>query len=68
MDELNRRIAAAMQHYGLCEADIRGRLWLDSGQHVEVILGPKRGGRAQVVEENATAMVDAFGRAKSILS
>jgi len=26
MDELNRRIAAAMQHYGLCEADMRARV------------------------------------------
>jgi hypothetical protein len=36
MDELNRRIAAACLHYGISEADIAGRLFVDSGRELPI--------------------------------
>lgn len=60
IDELNRRVAGAMKHYGLAQADVGDRLWLDSGQHLEIILATETRGRAQVVEENAAALVSAL--------
>ncbi len=60
MDELNRRVAGAMKHYGLSEADVGHRLWLDSGQHLEIVLATETRGRAQVIEENAAALVSAL--------
>ena len=38
MDELNRRVAAAMQLHGLTREDIGDRLFIDSGRNVEIIL------------------------------
>lgn len=39
MDELNRKVAAAMQHYGLTAEDLGGRLFVDSGRDMEICLG-----------------------------
>lgn len=37
-DELERRISAAMQHYGLAAHDIGDRLFVDTGREQEIIL------------------------------
>lgn len=37
-DELHRRVAAAMMHYGLARADLEGRLFIDTGRETEIIL------------------------------
>jgi hypothetical protein len=37
-DELDRRIAAAMLHYGLSRDDIGDRLFVDSGRDMEIVL------------------------------
>lgn len=37
-DELERRIAAAMMHYGLTPSDIGDRLFIDSGREMEIVL------------------------------
>ncbi len=38
MDELNRRVAAAMQLHGLTREDVGDRLFIDSGRDTEIIL------------------------------
>lgn len=38
MDELQRRVAAVMLHYGLTRDDVGDRLFLDSGRQMEIIL------------------------------
>lgn len=37
-DELERRIAATMLHYGLTPDDVGGRLFVDSGRDMEIVL------------------------------
>lgn len=37
LDELDRRIAAAMQHYGLTPTDIGNRLFIDSGRNMRIV-------------------------------
>lgn len=37
-DELERRVTAAMLHYGLTRDDIEDRLFLDSGRETEIVL------------------------------
>jgi RecA-family ATPase len=38
-DEMVRRIQAAAKHYGITEADIGGRLFLDIGREQELVIG-----------------------------
>ncbi len=38
LEELQRRVTAAMIHYGLSEADLNGGLFLDSGRDTELVL------------------------------
>ena len=37
-EEMERRIAAAMMHYGLTQADVGDRLFLDTGRETEIVL------------------------------
>ncbi len=36
LDEINKRVAAAMKHYGITEQDIGGRLFIDSGRDMPI--------------------------------
>lgn len=38
IDELQRRVAAVMLHYGIQREDIEDRLFLDSGRNLEIVL------------------------------
>ena len=39
LDEINRRVAAAMKLYGVAWADVGGRLFLNSGRDTEIVIG-----------------------------
>jgi RecA-family ATPase len=62
MDELERRFAAAIQHYGLTREDIGDRLFLDSGRVIPIVLanvtktGPKIA--VPVVNDLITSMLE----------
>jgi hypothetical protein len=47
-DELLRRFAAAIKHYGLTEADIGDRLFVDSGRNLEILIAEEIRGNADV--------------------
>lgn len=55
-DELERRIAAAMMHYGLTREDIGDRLFIDTGREMELILAMEGRDGARI----ATPVVDAI--------
>lgn len=38
MDELQRRVSAAMMHFGLTHEDIAGRLFVDTGREKEIVM------------------------------
>jgi hypothetical protein len=40
--ELDRRVLAAMQHYGISEADIGDRLFVDTGREQELVLAEQK--------------------------
>ena len=61
-DELDRRIAAAMRHYGLTPADIGDRLLVDSGMEQEIVLAKESRNGALIVEPMAEALVSALRR------
>jgi hypothetical protein len=61
-DELDRRIAAAMRHYGLTAADIGDRLLVDSGMEQEIVLAKETRNGATIVEPMADALVSALRR------
>lgn len=45
LEELERRVAATMQHYGLTREDVGDRLFLDTGRNMEIVLATTtRGG------------------------
>lgn len=61
-DELERRIAATLQHYGLTAADIGDRLFVDSGMEQEIVLAKEARNGALIVEPVAGALVAAINR------
>jgi hypothetical protein len=63
-DEIDRRIAAAMQHYGLTAEDIGDRLFVDSGMKQEIVLARETPNGAIIVEPVAGALISAFQRRK----
>lgn len=68
-DELNARIGAAMQHYGLTREDIGDRLFIDTGRETEIVLATAGRDGAKIVAPVASAIIeqmlanriDAFG-------
>ncbi len=63
-DELNRRVAAAILHYGLSAADIGDRLLVDTGHEQELILATEARNGAVISEEVSAAIVSALQRNK----
>lgn len=61
-DELDRRIAAAMRHYGLTADDIGDRLLVDSGMEQEIVLAKEARDGAMIVEPVAGALISAIQR------
>lgn len=55
-DELERRVGAAMQFYGLTQADIGDRLLVDSGRDMELVLARQERGGAAVQQPVANAL------------
>ena len=64
-DELERRIAAAMLHYGLTAADIGDRLYVDTGRETEIVLARDTRDGARIVAPVAAAIIEEM-RAKRI--
>ncbi len=63
-DELDRRISAAMQHYGLTPDDVGDRLLVDSGMEQEIVLARETRNGAIIVEPVAGALISALQRKK----
>jgi hypothetical protein len=61
-DELDRRISAAMQHYGLTPDDVGDRLLVDSGMEQEIVLAKEARDGALIVEPVAGALASALQR------
>lgn len=57
MDEMTRRIAAAMQHYGLTREDIGDRLFVDSGRDTEIVMATETRDGCKIVEPVASAVL-----------
>lgn len=58
-DELDRRITAAMLHYGLSKSDLEDRLFVDSGRDMEIVIATESKDGARI----AVPIVDAVQRA-----
>jgi hypothetical protein len=56
MDELERRIAATMQHYGIVAADIGDRLFVDSGRQQGLCIARQDAGGTRIIEPVAEAL------------
>jgi hypothetical protein len=60
MEELERRLAAILVHYGLPHADLEGRLFVDSGRNQEIVMAKMTRTGAEIaypVVEQVTATI-----------
>lgn len=57
-DELARRIAATMQHYGLTREDVGDRLFVDSGRDMEIVLATETRDGAKISAPVAGAVLE----------
>jgi len=57
MEEMQRRMAAVMQHYDIKPDDIRGRLFLDAGRELKMIFAKQSRDGLEVVEEIVEYMI-----------
>jgi len=64
-EELQRRIAAAALHYELSDADVGGRLFVDSGRDTEIVIAREDRNGAQVAVPVVEALIQTV-RANSI--
>lgn len=55
-EEIDRRVAAIALHYGITEADIGGRLFIDSGRDMEIVIASQTVNGVAV----ATPVIDAL--------
>jgi len=60
-EELDRRVAAAMQHYGLTSSDIGDGLLIDSGMQQPIVLAREARSGAVLAEPVFSALVSAIG-------
>jgi hypothetical protein len=58
LDELQRRVAAVMLHYGLTREDVGDRLFLDSGRHTEIILAKESRDGAVIAAPVVAALLE----------
>jgi hypothetical protein len=62
-EELYRRVAAAMKHYGLTASDIGGRLFVDSGLEVPITIAEQRGQyNVKLNEQTVQRLIDNIKR------
>jgi hypothetical protein len=47
--ELNRRVAATMKHFGIKQQDCQGRLYVDSGREMKIIIAKMQIGGATII-------------------
>lgn len=57
-DELQRRIAAACKHYGIAQADLDGRLFVDTGREQELIIARRVDRDVIVMEPVVEAVIE----------
>lgn len=57
LDELQRRVAAVMLHYGLAQEDVGDRLFLDSGRNLEIILAASNRDGTVIARPVAEALI-----------
>lgn len=62
IDELQRRVAAVMLHYGLSRDDIGDRLFLDSGRDLEIVLAHETRDGATIAQPVVKALTDTLTR------
>ncbi|WP_158526639.1 AAA family ATPase [Phaeobacter inhibens] len=58
MDELQRRVSAAMIHYGITHEDINGRLFVDTGREKEIVLAAETRDGATILKPVASALTE----------
>jgi hypothetical protein len=56
-NELDRRINAAMQHYGLTPDDFGGRLFVDSGRDIEIVMATQTRDGARIAAPVSAAVL-----------
>jgi len=64
MDEIHRRVVAAIKHYDILPDEIAGRLFLDSGRTQPIIIGVQQKDGAVIQEPIVEAVVDSIRRNK----
>ena len=64
-DELERRFAAGVMHYGLTAGDIEDRLTVDSGRSMPLCIARSVGGMAMVDQTQVEAIVEAVEASKA---
>jgi len=63
-EETERRIAAACSHFGLSEADLGGRLHMDSGRDLPIALASYASGKVGINAGQASELVKALQKAE----
>ena len=58
MEELSRRVMAAIQYFGLQESDIGNRLFLDTGREQPIVLGEQTRDGAMIFKPVVDAYID----------
>lgn len=61
-DETDRRIAAAMQHYGIPSGEVNGRLFCDSGRTTPITIATQTRTGTTIHASAVTAIVDQINR------
>lgn len=62
MDEIQRRVVAAIKHYDITPDEIEGRLFLDSGRSQPIIIGVQQKDGAVIQEPIVDAVIDTIKR------
>lgn len=57
LDEIQRRYAAAMQHYGLSADNLKGKLYIDSGRDQRLVMASIERNRPVINEATSTAIL-----------
>ncbi|WP_022695861.1 AAA family ATPase [Ponticaulis koreensis] len=57
LDEIQRRFAAAIQHYGLKQEDLKGKLYIDSGRDQRLVMASIEKNRPLINEATSKAVL-----------
>jgi hypothetical protein len=57
MEEMQRRMAAVMQHYGIKPEEVRGKIFLDAGRDLKMIFAKQTRDGLEIIEEIVEYMI-----------